>query len=86
MSWVVADADAPLGEWWVAKCCGRVLDSPAKVGGHRCAGTEQPWERDRRRVLVSQEREASRAKYAAERAARAAERAARATRPWYRFW
>ena len=35
-AWIVRDDDAPLGEWWIAKCCGAVLDSSAKVGGHRC--------------------------------------------------
>ena len=35
-AWIVQDKDAPAGEWWIAKCCGAVLDSSAKVGGHRC--------------------------------------------------
>ena len=36
-AWIVRDKDAPCGEWWIAKCCGAVLDSSAKVGGHRCS-------------------------------------------------
>jgi len=41
-AWIVRDADAPCGEWWVAKCCGAVLDSSAKVGPHRCIRSQAP--------------------------------------------
>ena len=72
-AWIVADKDAPHGEWWVAKCCGRVLDSSAKVGGHRCSDSLQPWQRDRLQLRRAEQRETF-----------AAERRALAALPWYR--
>jgi len=74
-SWVITDEDAPLGEWWVTKCCGRVFDHSAKLGGHRCT-TEQRWQMYERHADEKREREAR----------AAAHRARLASRPWYRFW
>jgi len=75
-SWVVTDEEAPMGKWWVAKCCGRVFEHSAHLGGHRCSTVEPPWQYHERRAEEKHEREA-----------RAAARSARlAARPWYRFW
>ena len=88
-SWIVADEDAPLGEWWIAKCCGRVFDHSAKLGGHSCEPGLSRSERfarewkERQRALAAPRR----AKQKRERARSAAEaRRAAADRPWYRFW
>jgi len=74
-SWIVADEDAPRGEWWIAKCCGRVFDHSAKLGGHRCAPGELRWQSAERR-----------AREARTRAAAADARRVAAARPWFRFW
>ena len=77
-SWVVADEKAPLGEWWVAKCCGRVFDHSAKLGGHGCTPgvpAVPVWE------LALQDAKQKRARAAAADARRAA-----AARPFWRFW
>ena len=73
-SWVVKDEDAPLGEWWIAKCCGRVFDHSAKLGGHRCVPAEQRWQIAERSAREARARAAAEARRAA------------AARPWYRFW
>ena len=75
-SWIVADEEAPLGEWWIAKCCGRVFDHSAKLGGHRCTPGEPRWQWEER---TAKERAARGAAYDARRAALAA-------RPFWRFW
>ena len=72
-SWVVRDEDAPLGEWWIAKCCGRVFDHSAKLGGHRCEPGVPMWQQDKRRERMAEQR-----------ATFAAERRAVAALPWYR--
>jgi len=74
-SWIVADAEAPLGEWWITKCCGRVFDHSAKLGGHRCEPGVPMLERMRR------EAEKKRSWAAAADARRVA-----AARPFWRFW
>ena len=74
-SWIVADEEAPRGEWWIAKCCGRVFDHSAKLGGHRCEPGLPAWQR------FARDAEQKRARAAAQDARRAA-----AARPWYRFW
>jgi len=72
-SWVVRDEDAPLGEWWVSKCCGRVFDHSAKLGGHRCKPGVPVWQKVRDRDGRAERRETL-----------AAERRAVAALPWYR--
>ena len=74
-SWVVRDEDAPLGEWWITKCCGRVFDHSAKLGGHRCAPGVPAWQRVTRDAVQKRTR-----------AAAADARRAAAALPWYRFW
>jgi len=74
-SWVVRDEDAPLGEWWITKCCGRVFDHSAKLGGHRCEPGVPMWEQVGRY-----------AKQKRERAAAAGARRVVVAVPWYRFW
>lgn len=76
-SWIVADEEAPLGEWWITKCCGRVFDHSAKLGGHRCPDRLglKSWE------LRALDMEKKRAREAATVARRAA-----AARPFWRFW
>jgi len=89
-SWIVADEDAPLGEWWIAKCCGRVFDHSAKLGGHSCEPGLSRSERfarewkERQRALAAPRR--AKQKRERERAAAADARRAAAARPWYRFW
>ena len=75
-SWVVRDEDAPLGEWWIAKCCGRVFDHSAKLGGHRCTPGVPTWQR----VMEQSKQKRARA------TAQDARRAAPAARPFWRFW
>ena len=74
-SWVVRDEDAPLGEWWITKCCGRVFDHSAKLGGHRCEPGVSRSERFARDIKARRER-----------AAPDTRRAAPAARPFWRFW
>ena len=72
-SWVITDEDAPLGEWWVTKCCGRVFDHSAKLGGHRCAPGVPAWQRKLRDVEQKRARDTA-----------VSARRATAALPWYR--
>jgi len=80
-SWVVRDEDAPLGEWWITKCCGRVFDHSAKLGGHSCEPGLSRSERFTREMKARQ-----RAARTAPQLASDARRAAPAARPFWRFW